>query len=266
MRLDLMPTNPRSREEAAGYLRAFSGILLIFAVVQAVINLVFSLPPSWWLEFAINIPLILLAAIFYQNARTDYKWWGPNAQLVVIITLIGAVLTLMMHLYGSTSAPHPALFTVVIFISTVYVSTKAGAFTFFISTTMYLGIIILEEKGLIGYARYFPEKQSIADIEHYARGMFVLVFAINTVTYASAMYIARALAKRREDAERAKDVAENALGELEVANQKLVEMDNAKTRFLSIVSHDLRTPITSIKAFGEIIAEESDGETRKKAD
>jgi signal transduction histidine kinase len=43
---------------------------------------------------------------------------------------------------------------------------------------------------------------------------------------------------------------------LESANNKLKQIDQKKTEFLSVVSHDLRTPLTSIKAFTEILMDE----------
>ncbi|HYM10226.1 MAG TPA: HAMP domain-containing sensor histidine kinase [Bryobacterales bacterium] len=41
--------------------------------------------------------------------------------------------------------------------------------------------------------------------------------------------------------------------ELEQANRRLQELDELKSRFLSTVSHELRSPLTSIKAFAEIL-------------
>lgn len=45
----------------------------------------------------------------------------------------------------------------------------------------------------------------------------------------------------------------NALDELAVMNDKLQENDQLKDDFLSTVTHELRTPITSIRAFSEIL-------------
>jgi signal transduction histidine kinase len=45
---------------------------------------------------------------------------------------------------------------------------------------------------------------------------------------------------------------------LEFANNKLKQIDQKKTEFLSVVSHDLRTPLTSIKAFTEILMDEKE--------
>jgi PAS domain S-box-containing protein len=53
--------------------------------------------------------------------------------------------------------------------------------------------------------------------------------------------------------------------ELQVAYQKLKELDHLKDSFLSTVSHELRTPLTSIKSFSEILLSyDEDKETQKE--
>ena len=47
-------------------------------------------------------------------------------------------------------------------------------------------------------------------------------------------------------------------GELQQANEKLIWKDRQKDEFLDTVTHELRTPITAIKAAGEILYEDED--------
>jgi signal transduction histidine kinase len=50
---------------------------------------------------------------------------------------------------------------------------------------------------------------------------------------------------------------------LALANDQLRKLDNAKTEFISIASHQLRTPITAVKGFASLLLEGSYGEVSK---
>jgi signal transduction histidine kinase len=54
--------------------------------------------------------------------------------------------------------------------------------------------------------------------------------------------------------------------ELQQANTRLQELDRLKAEFISTVTHELRTPITSIKAFAKILAENPDLDTEQKTE
>lgn len=59
---------------------------------------------------------------------------------------------------------------------------------------------------------------------------------------------------------------EKLTGELREANQQLQELDRLKAEFVSTVTHELRTPITSIKAFAKILADNPDLELQRKTE
>jgi len=76
------------------------------------------------------------------------------------------------------------------------------------------------------------------------------------------------LAENREEmkalyADLERKVAERTL-ELQDANRRLQELDKLKSHFLSTVSHELRMPLTSIKAFAEILLDSPLDESTQK--
>ncbi|MEI8343536.1 MAG: HAMP domain-containing sensor histidine kinase [Candidatus Moraniibacteriota bacterium] len=57
-----------------------------------------------------------------------------------------------------------------------------------------------------------------------------------------------------------KEQLQHMADSLAIANDQLRKLDNAKTEFISIASHQLRTPITAVKGFVSLILEGSYGE------
>lgn len=66
--------------------------------------------------------------------------------------------------------------------------------------------------------------------------------------------------QQREALEIANKEIQKKSDELGVANEKLKQLDRAKTDFINFASHQLRTPITSIKGFSSLLTEGSYGE------
>ncbi len=75
---------------------------------------------------------------------------------------------------------------------------------------------------------------------------------------------------RATDALRAKSAeAEESAAQLRAANERLMEMDAQKDEFLSHVGHELRTPMTSVRSFAELLRDDpglAPAERRRFAD
>lgn len=81
------------------------------------------------------------------------------------------------------------------------------------------------------------------------------------VTVIIGILLIRSVYKEVETREKIQKLAE----ELEVANEKLKILDQQKSEFVSIASHQLRSPLTAIKGYTSMLLEGSFGEMPSKA-
>lgn len=77
-----------------------------------------------------------------------------------------------------------------------------------------------------------------------------------TLSLGIGYYLIRSVKQEVERKEQLQVMADKLAG----ANDQLRKLDNAKTEFISIASHQLRTPITAIKGFASLLLEGSYGE------
>lgn len=91
-------------------------------------------------------------------------------------------------------------------------------------------------------------------------------FGVTTVTLVLSTFVAYILihSVRREIKQRQK--LEELTQELASANERLKELDKLKSEFVSIASHQLRSPITAIRGYASLLLEGSYGTIPKKAE
>lgn len=211
-----------------------------------------------------------------NNAITTYKLFAEGVFVVIILY------SLILGWKGSSRNKKIQLSTVAsavllffaVFSVTEYIATVTDVYEISLYGLFVLPLFLVAMVFAISNLKVF-------DLRHLGTQILIYVLILmvasqylflegstdkilNSITLAVTMvfgYFLLRVAKREfEQRERIEKLAQ----ELAVANNRLVELDKQKTEFLSIASHQLRAPLTSIKGYSSMILEGSFGEISKE--
>lgn len=124
----------------------------------------------------------------------------------------------------------------------------------------FVPIEVVDQKWYIGSELPFDEISDIMAKSNRIRVilfLIVLVFFLSIFIYFYKLYADRQRmelkAEMTEDLLKLNKQLEKKSKELESANRSLEEIDRRKTDFLNTVAHDLRTPLTSIRSYSDLL-------------
>lgn len=83
-------------------------------------------------------------------------------------------------------------------------------------------------------------------------------------TFVISLIFSYFLTKSIKREQQARDEIERLAGDLEDANEKLKGLDKLKTEFLSLASHQLRSPLTAIKGYTSMVLDGTYGEIKEE--
>lgn len=137
---------------------------------------------------------------------------------------------------------------VVFLVAMAYISVKYRAFNVKLLATEFLVIGIVVVIGSILFLR------TLEYVQYVAGGSLVLVLILGWL-------LTRSVRKEVRQRKQIEELAEN----LKKANARLKILDKMKSEFVSIASHQLRSPLTSIRGYASMLQEGSYGKLSTKA-
>ncbi len=171
--------------------------------------------------------LLLIVFVFLQVVAFNNPKFVPFAPLFILPIFIGASYAILKHHLFSIKVIATEILTFLLLIAVV--------------------ILVLTSTSLLSLALSV------------AVAIFTLVFGILLV---------RSVLKEVEQREKLQELTGQltvAKIDLEGANAKLVELDKLKSEFLSFASHQVKSPMTVIKGFAQLIADGSYGQISDEA-
>lgn len=217
------------------------------------------------------LPLVLLAGVtvgiglynlvlylFIWAARLygppNRLWDGPDLLMHAQILLDLVALTMLLHYAGGAENPFCPYYVFHVTLAAIVLSRKASFLYAALASALYGGMVWMEYAGWIGHVHL----QGLVDPDLYRREIFLIAstFALSTTTFFAALVVggvARQLRRREEELLMANQACELRSAELAALNQRLQELDQAKTSFMLMVTHELRAPLAAIQSYLQLI-------------
>ncbi|MEA3287746.1 MAG: HAMP domain-containing sensor histidine kinase [Candidatus Marinimicrobia bacterium] len=207
--------------------------LLSGVVLLKTINLGPSLSITW---MGIAAGILVFLNLLYMGIASGKRQLGMsklvvllNAQMVMDLL----VLTLLVYITGSEESPLSFFYVFHIILASIIFP---GGFSYLYSMlviALYSGLLVLEHSIYVDHICFFHDIHLADDLR-----IVVAIWFIFVITMVASAYLAQSVTERHR----------RVRAKLEVANQKLQEVNETKTTFFRYASHEMKTPIATIQS------------------
>lgn len=192
---------------------------------------------------------ILLFRKYFNTKGILHRQIAYTLVGTLVATSIAVVTNLIMPMFGYFSLNWLGQIGVVVMIGSIYYAIlKHHLFDVKIIATESFTFIL----WVFLFVRVLLPQENISD------QIINIILLLSTI--ALGLFLIKSVRKEVKTRQKIEKLA----GELEKANVRLRELDRQKTQFLSIASHQFRSPLTAIKGYASLILEGSFGQMTEK--
>ncbi|MGQ9585702.1 MAG: sensor histidine kinase [Anaerolineae bacterium] len=179
---------------------------------------------------------------------------GPGTLMHTQIALDLMSFTLLLHWSGGAENPFFPYYVFHVTLAAIVLSRQASFLYAALATVLYVGLVWLEYSGWFSHVHL----AGVVGPDRYRRESYLMAttFALATTVFFAALMVggvAKQLRRREQELMESQAACEVRAAELAAVNQRLEELDQAKTGFMLMVTHELRAPLAAIQSYLQLI-------------
>jgi signal transduction histidine kinase len=231
-------------------------VALLVLVANPFLGGVLPVLPIWGtiLGIALSNGGFWLAAVRLSGA--EHPPLTPQRFIAAQIATDLVALTVLLHFSGGIENPFSTYYIVLLALGSVLASRRSGYILAGLAVFLWIGLLLAEAFGVLPHVNLAGFRLPI----RYRQPSHLIAESLVTVTAGLAVvYLTGSVTDRLHDRERllaeANAAAEHRADELAALNERLRTMDEQRSLFMRLVTHELRAPVAAIQSYMQLILE-----------